>query len=171
MPRKPKSSKPSDVGALMTRAFDGDESVLPALRDMFNREPRLWEITGNLAQQAERSMVKWVVGDNAFLQESLKWKLSDLRQELTGPEATPLERMLAERVAICWLQAYHADDKLAHDIREGGMSFEAIEFYQRWQDRSHRRLLQAIKSLAQVRRLLAPTVQVNIAKQQVNVAQ
>jgi DNA polymerase III delta prime subunit len=37
-------------------------------------------------------------------------------------------------------------------------------------DRAHRRFVEGIKAMAQVQRLLSPVVQVNIAKQQVNVA-
>ncbi len=43
-------------------------------------------------------------------------------------------------------------------------------FYQKWQERCHRRFLSACKTLAQVRKLLGVNVQINIAEQQVNVA-
>ena len=42
---------------------------------------------------------------------------------------------------------------------------------QRSINRAQRRYLAAIKSLVQVRRLLGPMVQVNIAEKQVNIAQ
>ena len=45
-----------------------------------------------------------------------------------------------------------------------------MEPYQRRQDRAARQYLKALRSLAEVRRLLVPTVQVNIAKRQVNIA-
>ena len=38
------------------------------------------------------------------------------------------------------------------------------------QDRAHRRYLSAIRTLAQVRRLLTPAVQINVGENQVNVA-
>ena len=38
-----------------------------------------------------------------------------------------------------------------------------------WLDHAHRRYLSAIRTLAQVRKLLVPVVQVNIADRQVNV--
>lgn len=44
------------------------------------------------------------------------------------------------------------------------------ESRERRQDRIHRRFLSALKALAQVRRLLSPAVQVNIAREQVNVS-
>ena len=42
--------------------------------------------------------------------------------------------------------------------------------YQHWLDRAQKRYLTALKTLAQVRRLLVPVVQVNIAQKQINVA-
>ena len=43
-------------------------------------------------------------------------------------------------------------------------------YYQKSIDRAHRRYLSAIKTLATVRKLALPVLQVNIAKKQVNVA-
>ncbi len=80
------------------------------------------------------------------------------------------ERLRPSRVALCWLQAKHADASYAERNRKGTVSLEQSDYIQRRQDRAHRRYLSAIKTLAQVRRLLGPSVQVNIAKQQVNVA-
>ena len=46
---------------------------------------------------------------------------------------------------------------------------EQVLHYQQWQDRANGRYLSSIKTLSQVRRLMRPSVQVNIAEQQVNV--
>jgi hypothetical protein len=55
----------------------------------------------------------------------------------------------------------------AQALKAKGMSWESSEYHQRRQDRAQRRYLEAIRTLAQVRRLLAPTVQLNIAEQQI----
>ena len=49
-------------------------------------------------------------------------------------------------------------------------TYNRCSFYQKWQERSQRRFLSAVKALAQVRKLLGVNVQINIAEQQVNVA-
>ncbi len=51
-----------------------------------------------------------------------------------------------------------------------GMTWSTDEGYQRRIERAQQRYLAAIKALAQVRRLVVPMVQVNIAEQQ-NIAQ
>jgi hypothetical protein len=43
-------------------------------------------------------------------------------------------------------------------------------YYQKSIDRAHKRYLSALKALVEVRRLVLPAVQVNIARKQVNVA-
>ena len=110
------------------------------------------------------------VGENDVVQEAVRMKLAELRDELAGPEASSLERLLANRVALCWLQVHYADTAYAQRNHEATVSLELGEYYQRRQDQAHRRYLSAIKALAQVRRLLGPSVQVNIAERQVNVA-
>ncbi len=52
----------------------------------------------------------------------------------------------------------------------GKLTMEQGEYHQRTIDRAQKRYLAAIKALAQVRRLLTPAVQVNIADQQINLA-
>jgi hypothetical protein len=45
-----------------------------------------------------------------------------------------------------------------------------VDHYQRRQDRAVRQCLKALRSLVDVRRLLIPPVQVNLAENQVNIA-
>jgi hypothetical protein len=57
-----------------------------------------------------------------------------------------------------------------HEALEQKLSLGWGEYYQRRMDRAHRRYLSAIKTLALVRKLAVPVLQVNIARKQVNVA-
>ncbi len=59
-----------------------------------------------------------------------------------------------------------AESRYAETMKAGSISFELSEYHQRRCERAQRRYLAAIKSLAQVRRLIIPMVQVNIARQQ-----
>ena len=88
-----------------------------------------------------------------------------LRAELGGPQPSPLERLLVERIVACWLQVLIGEDSYARQLRRGDLSWATDSYHQRRLDQAQRRYLTAIKALAQVRRLLTPTV-VNIAAQQ-----
>lgn len=49
------------------------------------------------------------------------------------------------------------------------LTWTGEEGHQRRQDHVQRRFLKAVKTLAEVRRLLGPNIQVNIAEKQINV--
>jgi hypothetical protein len=121
---------------------------------------------------ARRSWIETAFGTDLAAAEATRRKAAQLRSDLAGPEATPLERLLADRAIACWLQVSYVDTLLAQRLRGGALPWEATDHYQRWLDRAQKRYLAALKTLAQVRRLLAPLptlMQVNIAdKQQVN---
>src|SRR5262249_37446886 len=96
-------------------------------------------------------------------------KLDLLRAELAGPNPSPVERLLVERVVACWLQVQDADVRYAQ-AQNDRPSRQHSDFLQRRMDRAHRRYLSALRTLALVRKLAVPVLQVNIAdKQRMNV--
>lgn len=84
-----------------------------------------------------------------------------------GPNPAPLERLLAECVVACWLHLHHLETIYAG---KESMSLELGSYYQRSITSAQKRYLAAIKTLALVRKLAVPVLQVNIARKQVNVA-
>jgi hypothetical protein len=58
---------------------------------------------GNPVDWLTHSVGKMVAGeDNPATSEAVKTRLDQLREELEGPNASPIERLLAERAAFCW---------------------------------------------------------------------
>src|SRR5262249_18212335 len=104
---------PKELEKLLQRARNGDEQALPAVREMLKSPGAVDRLGGNLAWQAEHALLRTATGDNLSLREALTRKLELLRAELGGPSPTPLERLLIERVAACWLQLHLADMFLA----------------------------------------------------------
>jgi hypothetical protein len=90
-----------------------------------------------------------------------------MRSELAGASPTPLERLLVERVVACWLHLHHLE--IGYSAQES-MSLELGAYYQRCLSSAQKRYLAAIKTLALVRKLAVPVLQVNIARKQVNMA-
>jgi hypothetical protein len=159
----------ADLLAMVKRANKGDKSALASVREML-KGPRGADIFGgDLARQAELSFIENAGGDQLVFKEALGRKLEILRDELAGPNPTPLERLLVERVVACWLQVQDADVRYAQSQKT--CTFAQSEYYKRRQDRAHNRYLSAMRTLAVVRKLTFPVVQVNIARKQVNVGQ
>ena len=160
----------NELRALDARAHEGDEEATQRIRRVLEVAPDSAQILGNIiAKGAERAYVKKLCGGNSLLGEALSLQLQAMREEVAGPDPSPLERLLAERVVACWLQVLQAEAACAANL--GKPATSQAEFHQRRLDRLHRRYLAAIRTLAQVRKLLTPTVtQINMGHQQVNVA-
>jgi hypothetical protein len=152
----PAAEKPSHeaVVLLLKRAEQGDQSVLAELRKLLNDNPALWQSYSDLAAQASASLIQLAAGKNLLLAESLLLKTEAMKEELAGPAASPLERVLAARVVACWLQTSHLDALVAQ-ARDGNPARAKLLMQQ--QDAAHRRQLSAAKTLAVVRKLLTPT--------------
>lgn len=140
---------------IVRRVTKNDENAVPEFRELLKQVPTLIDIVGSLAEIAERTLVKAITGGQLFFSETLTAKLDAMRAELAGPQPSPIERLLVERVVACWLQVYHADAQAA-EFTEG--TFTEGNYMQRRQNRAHRRFLSAVKTLATVRRLAVPTL-------------
>lgn len=92
-------------------------------------------------------------------------------RELAGDDPTPIERVLAERAAVCWAAAYAAD---WHALAAHWSQYapKVIERLDRQRSRANNRFLAAVKTLAAVRKLDLPSVVVNATgPTQVNVGE
>jgi hypothetical protein len=84
-------------------------------------------------------------------------------------KSPPIERLLAERAALCWfcVNQYEA----SYSQQRSTLAIAQAESQQRRIDRAHHRFLTAVRTLAQVHKLALPALQVNFGTNQVNVAQ
>jgi hypothetical protein len=155
------------VNALLPAANAGDPAALAELREVLDTAPQLWKEVGNLGRKAELDLVRMAAGTNPVVKDAIDRKLDALRHEVAGPHPSPLERLLADRVAIGWLSLTVAEGTY-HQALERGLNQSDDTFHQQRIERAQRRYLAAIKALAQVRKLGVPAVQVNIGEKQIN---
>lgn len=163
------SRQAEETRRLIDRAQSGDASAMPALQALLDDVPNLRRaLGGDLEATVEFSFARSMGGkENLAFHEALKRKLAALRQELEGPTPSPIERLLVDRVVACWLQIQEADIRYA---QSEDTSPARLTFYIKRQDRANARFLAAMKTLATVRKLALPALQVNIANNQVNLA-
>ena len=122
-----------------------------------------------MAYQAQEAMLTGFLGKEALLtHEGQRRKCAALRRELEGAAPTPIETLLVDRIVLCWLHLHAAETLYAQNMKH--LTLLQHDFYQRRLSMVQRRYLAAITALAQVRRLQVPAVQVNIAREQLNVA-
>lgn len=141
---------------LIRRAQNGDRSVLPQLRKAIDEEPSLWSTYGDLALQSQTAWLNLIAGQDLLLSECVQRQLASLREDLAGSDPSPLERLLVERVAACWLQCHYADALFAQSASQadGAMRQELLKR----QESAQKRYLASLKQLALVRKLLRPAV-------------
>jgi hypothetical protein len=156
---------------LSEKAEAGDAEAVPEIRQILTHSPDLIFKFVNLAGQTEEKLLDHLTdeGDLAS-REFMHQELSAMRAEIAGEEPSPLERLLAERVVVTWLEVQHFQGLYSHNMRQ--LTIYQHEFHQKRLDKAHRRHLSAIKTLAQVRKLLKgkDITQINIAEQQMNFA-
>jgi len=125
----------------------------------------------SLGTGAVDHLVTFLAKNNLVRQECLRREVMAVRKQAAGPDPSPLEALLAERIAVCWLQVklYEA----LYAVSFGANNVVSSLPHQKRIDLVNRRYLATIKTLAQVRRLQIPlSLHVNIAAQggqQVNV--
>jgi hypothetical protein len=160
------TGKAAELMALLRRGREGDETCLPELRALFDRaEGKLIELlVGDMAEVAERALIGQAAGRDLAFEEAASRALAARRRELAGPAPSALEAILAERLAICWLAVHMYEAVYAR--LHGSLSIAEDEFHQRRIDAAHRRMLAAARTLAAIRKLEMPSLQVNVAQNQ-----
>ena len=78
--------------------------------------------------------------------------------------------MLVNRVVVDQLHALKVEHLLHQKLNAPSLSIAQGEYHHKQAERAQRRVVRSMKALAEVRRLLRPVMQVNLADQQVNVA-
>jgi hypothetical protein len=167
------------VATLMDRADQGDEAALTAMKTELQRADEedgtpgladryLAEAVGDLDHLTQTQLKTQYFKNRLALQEGIECRMRQLRTTLEGSRPNALERLLIERILVCWIEVNRADMIHAGQITSGKAPLPQLKFYQHWQDRAHRRFLAACKALAQVRKLMGVNVQINIAEKQIN---
>jgi hypothetical protein len=164
----PSTDPLEQVNKLLPLANEGEPEALAALRAVCEQTPELWRRMGNLASHVEDELVSATAGANEVYRDAIYSSLDEQRRALTGPDPSPLERLLVDRIVVCGLDL--ANLELGSRQEDERHTPAQREHMARLVDRSHRRYLAAIRTLANVRQMAVPAMQVNVADKQINVS-
>jgi hypothetical protein len=70
---------------------------------LIDLEPALWLDLGQLGEIAEESWLSVVSGEDRVLRTGVRHKLDALKADIGHATASPLERLLIDRVGLTWL--------------------------------------------------------------------
>jgi len=144
---------PSELRDILERATQGDAAVLPQLQKVFDDNPELVKLFGDLAKHAEESLLAVVASSCLTAKEAIGRELAQLRENLTATATTELEKLLCDRVALCWLHVTATEVELAVRLRSLPVTSPTVRATQQRLDRAHSRFLSASRSLATVQKL------------------
>jgi hypothetical protein len=140
---------------LTARASKGDAQALAELLPLLDGSQLsdLLRQHSNLTQAVEDQLLQSAVGQDLLARQMLGRNLAGLRQEMSGESPSPVERLLAEQVVLCWLFLRLAE------LRTAGRheTYTAEDFYGRQLSRAQGRSLAAVKALLTARKLLRPS--------------
>ncbi len=120
---------------------------------------------GNLGRQATRQLVVRAAGGDPVWEAGLTAKANDLRDELLGEKPSVLEELLVRRVVNGWLATHALELELTLRPPADAKGREHLD---RALSRAQKRMTEAARELARVRRLRAPAplAQLNVAATQ-----
>ena len=135
---------------------------------MFLREhPHLWRYVGDLMEQ---SMLRLIdnLDASTVARVGLRTAVEQLPHELTRPGDGPLEQLLIQQVTMCWLRLAHVEYHYSAVSTQPSATAAQLTYWDKRLNAAQRRYLRAIETLARVRKLTLPALQINIGEQQVN---
>lgn len=152
---------------LVSQAQEGNTSALPAIRELLDLVPEIWQDSRVLANRVERSWMTTLCGRDLVSQEVIEREVQALRTQLQGQNPSPLETLLVDRICTCWLAVQHAELQAGKRLNAHRFALNSAE--ENRLDKVHRRFLMAIRELARVRKLLTPEqrLQVNVGHNQI----
>ena len=137
------------------------------LADLFNSDPTVWRAAGDMVEQAARMLISKIASTHA-IKASMTRGWEQLPRDLARPSDGELERLLVQQVVVAWLHLGYVEYQYSAVTTETGLTIKRAEYWERRLSAAQRRYLRATETLARVRRLQLPAVQVNIGNQQVN---
>ena len=155
-----------DVPELCQMADTGDVRAMEVLRKRVQDNPQLANRHGDIGMAARGARLKRMMRDAPGARLIVTEVVEDMIRQLSGENPAPLEKQLAECVAMCWIDLQ--DHQHRYSLLGPRNTPKEFEWRSRMIDGALRRYLAAMKTLADVRRFKLPPIQVNIGDKQIN---
>jgi hypothetical protein len=156
-------NKSDRTQALLGRATSGDEAAFDELQSIRDYATG-FSAAMILVRLQERAGGYRDLISRAGVAKDLAAVAADLSDRSDGP----IERLIVKRAALCAVDAGLADLEHIRAVPDSNDPAH-VESLDRRRDRAHRRLLQTLKTLCEVRRLNRVAVQVNVGDGNINV--
>lgn len=141
--------------ALVTAVDSGDVSKAKELREMIESRDFLRAI-GDMHMQVSSHLIGKLAGDKAATVEFICAHLDKRKDDLGYKEANELERMMIDRILMCWLRVVEAENYCTQ-VSRGGQTFKQCDHAERSLMRANSRFLKACEALSRYRLMTQAT--------------
>jgi hypothetical protein len=155
---------------LVGRAYkeNPDPKDLQEIRRFLIDFPEFCKAVYSLSDNLQETLISKMF-DQDIIKVAIEEQTVNMRREFGYYEAPIMEQLMIENIILSWLRMYWLEYQIT--LRMGGqISMSVIEFWERRLSMSQRRYLAACESLAKIRKMAIPALQLNIGDKQVNVA-
>jgi hypothetical protein len=140
-----------ELQELVRRVETGDQAALVPLRNWLEEHRTSWAGLGERTAALLASQFDAVAGDNEQVRVAIRQRLDDLRASVGYADATPLERLLIDRLTIASLDVQLVELLLLEcDIADEAQA----NYLDRRLKRSSRRMVESAKQLKLLRKLV-----------------
>lgn len=140
--------------------------MLAFARAALNKYPHMWRLIGDLSIQARYKIIN-TYSAGPIVEDAMQKGFDQTRKDLGYEGASPMEQMLIDQVALCWLQMY-AVQWLYEATMQNSITLRLGEYWEKRLTATQKRYLRAIETLAKVRKMGPNVLMLNVAQQQVN---
>jgi hypothetical protein len=154
-PSSETASYTPELVALLQRGMGSDQSCLPELRRALDEHPALVDQFGDLVQHIQIKLIACAT-DSVLGQEAFRRKAAELRAQLRETATTPIEKLLADRVSLCWIDVLTADLEFANRRKTEPGDTPIVRAAEGRVDSAQARFLKAMKALATAQKHLRP---------------
>jgi hypothetical protein len=157
------------IRQILQRARAGDATVVLAVREFLKQRGAADAFGGNLAWTAVSALARAYAGTDILLREAIYQKLNLLHARLAGDTENPtaVEELIIERIISTWLHLHELEIDYA---KRDELTIPQGSYFQRAISAAQKRYLAALRELIELRKQPLPAVQINVAREQVNVA-
>jgi hypothetical protein len=141
---------------------------LQTIREFLIDYPEFCRAVFSMTEAIQRQIVKNFIGDEVA-QTAIEEHIVYLRDEMGYHEEPIMEKLLIENIVTTWLRVQWLDYLVAAKMA-GEFRIPAMEFWQRSLAMAQRNYLAACETLAKIRKMRLPNIQLNIGDKQINVA-
>jgi hypothetical protein len=139
------------------------------IRQFLKDYPVLAKAVFPIVESTQDLIIKNLMGDYVVAETAIREQLLYIRDEMGYHDAPIMEKLLIEQIVTCWLRVQHCESIIAFMMGKD-KSATVLNFWENRLSMCQRRYLAACETLAKIRKLKIPAMQVNIGDKQVNVS-